>query len=201
MRFYVIGSCRVHGPLRGRPGYGKPVVGYTHTTKEAIQRVRHIRGEIVIAHSVAPYVFSRERTPVVTAAHRRALNDADVMLVEVCSAKEMQYMGFWLNLNYAQNRELHAPVQEAAELERDLRALMRMVPRLVVVTHVDLPGIEDRARFSDRVRSACEKLDIPVFSPADHVGPDDMLDANHYKPDVVRQIGDRLMEFLCKPET
>ena len=84
----------------------------------------------------------------------------------------------------------------------DLKALAQMVPRLAVVTHVDLPGIEDRARFSDQVRAACEKLGVPVFSPADHVGPDDMLDANHYKPDVVRRIGDRLMEFMqCKPET
>lgn len=202
MRFYVIGSCRVHGPLRGRSGYGRPIVGYTHTTKEAIQRIRYIRGEIVIPDSVAPYVFSRYRAPVVTATRRRALDEAGLVLVEVCSAKQVQHMGFWLNLNYASSCKLHVPALEAVDLEADFIYLMRIVPRLAVVTHVDLPGIEDRAKFSGQVRAVCDKLGVPVFSPAEFVKPGDMLDANHYKPDMIGRVGDRLMEFMqCKPVT
>lgn len=200
--FTVIGSCRVHGPLRDRPGYQKSVVGYTHTAKEAIQRVRFVRGEVKISDHVAPFVFSRDSAPSVTDA--QSLEDSDVVLVEICSAKEMQLDGYWLNLNYVAARKAFSMVtgQRTQSLTDDLMTLSAMVRRLMVVTHVDLAGLSDRAQFCREVRAACDALGIPVFSPADHVGPGDMLDVNHYKPGAIKRIGDRLMEFMqCKPET
>lgn len=196
MRFYVVGSCRIHGPLRGRPGYQKVLPGYTHTAKEAIQRLRFVRGQDRIPESVAPYVFSRDRTPEVTLAHRKALQDSDVVVVEICSAKEVFWHGYWLNINYAQTRSLPVDATEADALELDIWSLKSMVNRLVVVQHVELPGMEARSRFAEKVRDACGKLGVRVFNPSDYVCEGDMLDVNHYKPAVVRRISDRLMEFL-----
>jgi len=193
MKIYVVGSCRVHGPLRGRPGYQRPIVGYTHTAKEAIQRIRFVRGEVSIPNAVAPFVFARQQTPVVTAAHRKSLDSADVVVVEVCSAKDVFLDGYSLNLNYAKG---DGEIAEVDDLDLDLAQLKDIVSRLAVVQHVELPDIPDRSRFAARVRDTCQWLGVPVFNPTEHVTPDDMLDVNHYKPAVVKRIGDRLMEFL-----
>lgn len=197
MRFYVIGSCRVHGPLRGRPGYQPALPGYTHTAKEAIQRIRFLCGELKIPDSVSPYVFSLSRAPAVTHRHRQALDRSDVVLVEICSAKEVSLDGYWLNLNYA--KDIKSDVREAEDLEGDIKTLALMCKRLMVVQHVELPGISDRSRFASQLRDVCEKLGVPVFVPADYVTPEEMLDVNHYRPEAVGRIGDRLMEFMaCK---
>ena len=195
MKVYVIGSCRVHGPLRGRPEYVKGVEGYTHTAREAIQRIKFVRGRQLIPNEVAPYVFLRGRTPAITPEHKRALDSADVVVVEVCSEKSVFHDGYWVNLNYAEKQGLDIRLRDR-HLKTDLAVLAGMVNRLVVVQHVELPGIEPRSRFAAEVREACGELDIPVFNPSGYVTEADMLDVNHYKPEVVRRIGDRLLEFL-----
>lgn len=200
MKFYVIGSCRIHGPLRGRPGYQPILPGYTHTAKEAIQRMRFVRGELKIPDSVSPYVFSRPRPPLVARKYRKALESSDVVLVEICSAKEVSLAGYWLNLNYAKG--IDAEMREAGDLEGDIKTLAEMCRRLMVVQHVELPGIPDRSRFAVQLRDVCAKFGVPVFVPTDYVSPEDMLDVNHYRPEAVARIGDQLMEFMtCKPET
>ena len=195
MNVYVIGSCRVHGPLRGRPEYVKGVEGYTHTAREAIQRIKFVRGRQLIPNEIAPYVFLRDRPPAITPAHKLALDSADVVLVEVCSEKNVFHDGHWVNLNYAEKQGLNIRLRDR-RLKTDLSVLVGMVNRLVVVQHVELPGIEPRSRFAAEVREACGELYIPVFNPSVHVVESEMLDVNHYKPKVISRMGDRLLEFL-----
>lgn len=194
MRLYVIGSCRVHGPLRNKSGYQRVIPGYTHTAKEAIQRLRFIRGEVQIPDRIAPYVFSRPKAPIVTDAHRRALQSSDVVIVEVCSAKDALYDGFWLNVNYANVHGLEYQSLEACDVKEDISLLSTMVNRLVVIHHVELPGIFQRSEFAIRLRTACQQLGIQVINPTDYLQDGDMLDANHYQPFAVTKIGDRIME-------
>ena len=173
--------------------------GYTHTAKEAIQRIRFVRGELKIPNRVAPYVFSRPHAPLVGRKHRKALASSDIVLVEICSAKEVSINGYWLNLNYAKG--IKANVHEAGNLEGDIKMLASMCKRLMIVQHVELPGLPDRSRFASQLREVCARLNVPVFVPADFVTHEDMLDVNHYKPEVVARIGDRLMEFMkCAQE-
>lgn len=193
MKVYVIGSCRVHGPLRSRPQYQKVLSGYTHTAKEAIQRIRYVRGEMQIPDSVAPFIFSRNRAPKTNREYRAALDESDVMLVEVCSGKHIQHQGYWLNLNYALARGLNVEPIEV-DMAGDIKMLASMVKRLVVVQHVELAGLDERSRVARAVRNACERAGVAVFAPK--VKFDDMLDVNHYQNSVVPRIGDQIMEFI-----
>lgn len=194
MRFYVVGSCRVHGPLRAKVGYQPVLPGYTHTAKEAIQRLRFVRGDLQIPNPVAPYVFSRRVAPKVSRKHLQALENSDVTLVEICSSKEVSRDGYWLNLNYAAGAA--ADVREASDLEGDIQALASMCPRLMIVQHVELPGIPDRTRFAGQLRDVCAQLNVPVFRPSDFITTNDMLDANHYAPSALDGIGERLVAFM-----
>ena len=189
---YVIGSCRVHGPLRTQPGYQPVVPGYTHTAREALQRLAFVRGQAGIPASVAPYVFARRQAPAINARQRRAIRSADVVVVELCSAKAAAIRGYPVNINYAQTRGAVPDIHDAtATLEADLKLLLESVPRLIVAQHVEL-GIPARAQYAARLREVCGDLNVPVFDPA--VADPVMIDPYHYDKASIRRVGAALME-------
>lgn len=191
MNVYVIGSCRVHGPLRDRAECLPAVAGYTHTAREALQRLAFVRGQASVPSSVAPYVFARRKAPALNVRQRRALAMADVVVVELCSAKGASIKGYPVNINYAATRGATPDMHDATEtLEDDLKLLLASVPRLVVAQHVEL-DIPARAQYAAVVREVCGDLGVPVFNPA--AANPRMVDPYHYDAASICRVGAALM--------
>ena len=110
MRVLALGSCRLHEPLvsahrRGEATYlnlgfgrGRPI--YMHDVDEAIQFVRIVRGEVAMPGPLRRFAYDRGLR--VTRGMRRALEQADRVVLEVCTDKHYEVAGWTLNVN-----ELH----------------------------------------------------------------------------------------------
>jgi len=117
MRIFVIGSCRVHRPVASLDsGVASYLTGgagmYTHTLKEAIQRLELLRGNDKVPPSLARFVYASAAGPMWAPRMMDDLHSSDVLVVEVSSEKEVQVDGVYLQLNYLASA-LIAPLGEA----------------------------------------------------------------------------------------
>ncbi len=104
MKFTItpIGSCRIVDPLRrARSGYGFELsrnrsFGFTHTSPEAVQQLKFMRGELDIPEALWPYVSNNDRAEVLAQAPK----SGDIHVVELSSEKILSMNGVYLQLNY-----------------------------------------------------------------------------------------------------
>ncbi|MDZ5452474.1 hypothetical protein [Labrys sp. ZIDIC5] len=121
MKVFVLGSCRLHRPMEeiaatGRCShYDGGSRAYLHSVGEAVQRLRWMRGECQIPDGMAPYVFSTERVPRLSANAQKEQAKADFLLVEIASEKELICDGIYLQLNYL-HRHLLSPLGDGGKL-------------------------------------------------------------------------------------
>ena len=107
MRLLVLGSCRVHDPLMASHRAGRvdylnrrfktrhPI--YLHDVHEMTQFVRLARGETAMPPGIGPFAFDKglrldERMPAL-------IDQADCLVIEVCTDKHYEAIGFTLNVN------------------------------------------------------------------------------------------------------
>ncbi len=98
-----IGTCRLNTPLRR--GLGRfPIrlslnrnFGFVHTSAEALQQLRFMRGEITIPDDVGKLVF---RTAMPTGFNHKPHEDAELYLVEISSAKLITLGNHPVQMNY-----------------------------------------------------------------------------------------------------
>jgi Vi polysaccharide biosynthesis protein TviD len=98
----AIGTCRIHQPLRGasnayslRIGSGR-TYGYTHSSAEALQLVRYFLGRETFSSDEGFCIF-RPSFKVETSL---PVVSSDFYLVEISSAKRIQWGGRYLQINY-----------------------------------------------------------------------------------------------------
>jgi tetratricopeptide (TPR) repeat protein len=98
-----IGSCRIATPLRlARDRYGfalnqDRVYGFTHSSAEAVQLMRYLKGEIAIDPAVEPLVSRRGISEEEGAASH---DPSDLYVVEVSSSKVLKVGETCVQLNY-----------------------------------------------------------------------------------------------------
>jgi hypothetical protein len=107
-RVTVLGTCRVFDPfaLLAKRGAvevrNAGVYGFTHYTKETLQQLRAMHGELAIPAELQPYV-THHKLPagadgnLATAENR--LDQTDLLVVEISSLKEIEFRGFYLQIN------------------------------------------------------------------------------------------------------
>jgi hypothetical protein len=141
-RVTVLGTCRVYDPFailakRGTIELANAgVYGFVHYTKEALQQLRVMHGELAIPHTLAPYITHRELpagagATLATAENR--LEETDLLVVEVSSLKEIEFDGFYLQINRLRN-----------ELVGEREPLQRWWKRLYDKEAEGGPGRRDR---------------------------------------------------------
>ncbi len=98
-----IGSCRIATPLRlARDRYGfalnqDRVYGFTHSSAEAVQLMRYLKGEIAIDPALEPLVSRRGISDQEAAAsHARS----DLYVIEISSSKVLRVGETCVQLNY-----------------------------------------------------------------------------------------------------
>ena len=100
-----IGSCRIVDPLRkAREKFGfqmnrNRTLGFTHSSAEAVQQLRFMKGEIEIPDELWPCVSNQDREK----ARHQEWKDSDIYVVELSSEKEFRVGQIYLQLNYLSN--------------------------------------------------------------------------------------------------
>lgn len=195
MRFFVIGSCRVHGPLSIMTGYSSGMSGYTHNAKEAIQHISLVQKEKVVPDKLRKFVFGRDDNPW-RQSQKDSFNGADIVVVEISTGKINEFDGWYLQSNYM-SRFSGAPdgtkTYTQDDLVDDIEQLKAMTKQLLVVQHIEIPGLESRSEFAKQLRDACDALDVPVYVPRHKT-----IDSNHYDPTVLKCVGKDILEMAGK---
>lgn len=189
MGITLFGTCRLD-KIAGHNNLNN-MLNYTHSTKEVLQLIRFLRGDLAFPE---PYDKLCFRTGIVegrairlTDHHRALFDDTDVFVVEICSRKLYTHGGYYLHHLCVDRRpsyvqwQQHTPhhvmqnhavaTQSNEEIESDLAEIQRLLsPRpVVVVSHYNskrdglpLPARNDLIRF---LESACLRLGIPFIDP------------------------------------
>lgn len=111
-RVTVLGTCRVYDPFEILAGRGvvelanTGVYGFTHYTKETLQQLRVMHGELAIPFELKPYITHRKIRAGADdnlATPENQLTETDLLVVEISSLKEIAYAGFHLQINRLRN--------------------------------------------------------------------------------------------------
>jgi hypothetical protein len=130
MNVTVIGSCRVHGPLRWVAAQGliamhdQGVYGYTHCTKEALQQLEVLQGKRQLTDELWPYIADSRYSEL---GHGDVAT-ADALVVEISSVKEISFRQTFLQSVFFRT----ALVRDRADLAawwKDLRRGASTGPR------------------------------------------------------------------------
>jgi hypothetical protein len=106
----AIGTCRVHLPFfrlarRGGISYDqRGMYGRTHTSKEALQILRVMGGDLVLPPELRPFIMSRAHHVNHPKARLNDLTGTDVLVVELSSAKEIIFREFFFQLVLTRKR-------------------------------------------------------------------------------------------------
>lgn len=111
-RVTVLGTCRVYDPFEilARRGVvelaNTGVYGFTHYTKETLQQLRVMHGELAIPFELKPYI-THKKIPAGAddnlATPENHLTETDLLVVEISSLKEIEFRGFYLQINRLRN--------------------------------------------------------------------------------------------------
>ncbi|MDQ7787555.1 MAG: hypothetical protein RDU01_08095 [Thermodesulfovibrionales bacterium] len=109
MRIFRIGSCRVYSipnDFNGNFIFLNEPVGYTHTIKEHIQLIKHLRGEKQIPSEFLQYIYTfyggnqkRQDIDSLFLHNKLMIDKADLYLVEISSLKVIEYNGYYFQQN------------------------------------------------------------------------------------------------------
>jgi hypothetical protein len=112
-RVTVLGTCRVYDPFALLAERGvvelrnAGVYGFTHYTKETLQQLRAMHGELALPAELGPYITHKQLPAgadgtLATAENR--LDETDLLVVEVSSLKEIEFRGLYLQINRLRGR-------------------------------------------------------------------------------------------------
>lgn len=105
-RIGVIGSCRVHGPVRALVDTGRakavafPFNTYTHTPQEALQYLTFCLGRQVVPLSLEPLVFGRTGMRYPSQGFIGLVAGLDLIIAEISSQSHLTAAGFAMQQNY-----------------------------------------------------------------------------------------------------
>jgi hypothetical protein len=107
-RVTVLGSCRVWTPFKLLADAGDiqlqnaGVYGFVHYAKEVVQQLRVMNASLRIPRGLTPYI-THKQVPVgdddMLDTGFNDLRDTDILVVEISSLKEIEFEGFYLQIN------------------------------------------------------------------------------------------------------
>jgi hypothetical protein len=187
----LFGSCRINLIKNNKIN---SVLGYAHSTKEILQQINVLLGNIVLPETVGRYAFSTSiigRKPFhISDDIIKAFIESTVCIVEICSLKTYLYNNYYLNHLAIDKRAgmffMHTPKElrdwykcikmGPDEIERDILEIRRLIKprRLILVTHYNakLYGKHLLARdlLINLIVDLAKKHNISVINPLDVLG-------------------------------
>ncbi|WP_417512852.1 hypothetical protein [Minwuia sp.] len=106
IRFGVIGTCRVHNPMRSLIDQGRAEMiwrefnAFTHGPMEALQYLRFARGDVQVPDPFAPFIFRTDRAPDVESRLADIMKTLDFLIVEISSFARLRCGMYEFQQNY-----------------------------------------------------------------------------------------------------
>ena len=109
MKIFRIGSCRIFdipNSFDGDHEFINSPIGYTHTIKEHIQLIKHLRGELKIPSELLQYIYTfyggdqrKENIEDIFLRNTEDINIADIFLVEISSLKIIEFSDLFFQIS------------------------------------------------------------------------------------------------------
>lgn len=105
-RIGVIGSCRVHGPVKalvaegGARAVAFPFNTYTHSPQDALQYLRFCLGRLILPPPLEPLVFGKAGMRYPALGFMQLVAGLDLIIAEVSSQTRLSAAGFEVQQNY-----------------------------------------------------------------------------------------------------
>jgi len=188
MSITLFGTCRInsvnnHNDLNN-------LINYTHSTKEVIQYIKFLKGELIIP---VPYNKLCFRTAICenkyinyNHVYNKMFIDTDIFVIEICSNKKYIHNGFYLHHMCVDKRfsdffKKNTPheilnnftieKQSDEELENDILEIQKMLypKKIIIVSHYNSKQngeyIHSRNNLIILLDIICKKYNIPFINP------------------------------------
>jgi hypothetical protein len=187
MHITLFGTCRLNKIYNNNNLNN--LINYSHSTKEVIQFIKFLKGDLVIPFPYNKLCFrtaiSENKIINYNDTYNKLFHDTDIFIIEICSNKKYIHNNFylhhlcvdkrfdWHNKN-TPNEVLHnfrIEKQNDEEIENDILEIQKMLypKKIVVVSHYNSKQngkyIISRNNLINLLDSICKKYDIPFINP------------------------------------
>jgi len=188
MSITLFGTCRINGI----PNHNNlnNLITYTHSTKEVIQFIKLLKGEIKIPSPYNRFCF---RTGIINNTniecsnkYNELFNNSNICVIEICSKKKYIHKDFYLHhlaidkiyghthRTYSEIKDNYVKeIQSDEEIENDILEIRKMLypKKIVIISHYNsiLNGdhIKSRDVLINLLNHLCTKYNIPFVNPSD----------------------------------
>lgn len=187
MSITLFGTCRLdqisnHNNLNN-------LINYSHSTKEVIQFINFLKGELNIPE---PYNKLCFRTAICenininySDTYKKAFDDTDIFIIEICSSKKYIHNDYYLHHLCVDTRfpqfisrcpdeilnNVTIERQTDEEIENDIVEIQKMLypKKIIIVSHYNSKRngelMNSRNNLIILLDSICKKYDIPFINP------------------------------------
>ena len=187
MSITLFGTCRLNN-IHNHNGLNN-LINYSHSTKEIIQFINFLKGELSIPN---PYNKLCFRTAICdnkfidyNDTYNKLFINTDIFIIEICSNKKYIHNGFFLHhlcvdkrfSDYNKNtpheilNNFIIEKQSDEEIENDILEIQKMLypKKIIIVSHYNSKQngeyINSRNNLINLLDSICKKYDIPFINP------------------------------------
>jgi len=187
MSITLFGTCRLNN-IHNHNGLNN-LINYSHSTKEVIQFINFLKGELSIHN---PYNKLCFRTAICdnkfidyNDTYNKLFIDTDIFIIEICSNKKYIHNDFYLHhlcvdkrfSNYNENtpheilNNFIIEKQSDEEIENDILEIQKMLypKKIIIVSHYNSKQngeyINSRNHLINLLDSICKKYNIPFINP------------------------------------
>ncbi len=188
MSITLFGSCRLDR-INNNNNLNNDIT-YVHSTKEIIQFIKYLKGEIKIDKQ--PYNKICFRTPILNNSYidyndsyKKRFDDTNIFVIEICSNKKYIYNDYYIHHICVDKRvpmyNTNTPKevldnykiekQDDEEIENDILEIQKMLypKKIIIVSHYNsilngsvIPARNNLINLLDKI---CEKHNIPFINP------------------------------------
>ena len=187
MSITLFGTCRLNN-IHNHNGLNN-LINYSHSTKEVIQFINFLKGELSIPN---PYNKLCFRTAICdnkfidyNDTYNKLFINTDIFIIEICSNKKYIHNGFFLHhlcvdkrfSGYNKNtpheilNNFIIEKQSDEEIENDILEIQKMLypKKIIIVSHYNSKQngeyMNARNNLIDLLDRICKKYDIPFINP------------------------------------
>ena len=201
MYITLFGTCRInkidnHNELNN-------IITYTHSTKEVIQFIKFLKGELSIPN---PYnklcfrsaIYENKYINYIEIYNKIFVN-TDIFIIEICSKKKYIHNNFYLHHLCVDKKSSYLSdktpceildnyiieKQSDAEIENDILEIQKMLypKKIVIVSHYNSKQngehFDSRNHLINLLDNICKKYDIPFINPT-------IVLSNYTQEDIMR---------------
>lgn len=211
MKFFISSSCRLGKIVNPTPYHH--LFHHTHNTKEFIQFIKYIKGEIDIPKEIKRKVFRGifigkiDSDKIDKNRLFKEWNESEYVVIEICSKKIYEQNGIYLHhlavdggdrASHAEQESGVAKIQSQEDLHEDLKIIKKITKnkKLIILPHINPLQFEKRESFIGSIQNECHELNIDFLNISKFIEKKHTSDPNHLKSEGYKIVKDKLLSFI-----